>query len=86
MITKEFYKSIGLTDEQTAAISKALEREQRYRDILRRAGVMPQAIERIVATSDTETIDEIGEAALIEMIKEEWSGFITPKNKPERRF
>jgi hypothetical protein len=86
MITKEFYKSIGLTDEQTAAISKALEREQRYRDILRRAGVMPQAIERIVATSDTETIDEIGEAALIEMIKEEWSGFITSKNKPERRF
>lgn len=86
MITKEFYKSIGLTDEQTAAISKALEREQRYRDILRRAGVMPQAIERIVATSDTETIDEIGEAALIEMIKEEWSGFITLKNKPERRF
>jgi len=86
MITKEFYKSIGLTDEQTAAISKALEREQRYRDILRRAGVMPQAIERIVATSDTETIDEIGEAALIEMIKEEWSGFITTKNKPERRF
>jgi len=86
MITKEFYKSIGLTDEQTAAISKALEREQRYRDILRRAGVMPQAIERIVATSDTETIDEIGEAALIEMIKEEWSGFITQKNKPERRF
>ena len=84
MITKEFYKSIGLTDEQTAAISKALEREQRYRDILRRAGVMPQAIERIVATSDTETIDEIGEAALIEMIKEEWSGFITTKNKPER--
>lgn len=81
MITNEFYKSIGLTDEQTAAISKALEREQRYRDILRRAGVMPQAIERIVATSDTEIIDEIGEAALIEMIKEEWSGFIIKKDK-----
>lgn len=81
MITNEFYKSIGLTDEQTAAISKALEREQRYRDILRRAGVMPQAIERIVATSDTEIIDAIGEAALIEMIKEEWSGFIIKKDK-----
>lgn len=86
MITQDFYKSIGLTDEQTKAISAALEKENRYRAILRRAGVMPSVIEHIVAQSDTSTIDDIGEAALIEMIKEEWSGFIKTENKTERRF
>ena len=87
MITKEFYKSIGLTDEQTKALTKALEKEQRFKAILRRAGVMPAAIDKIAAQSDTSGIDDIGEAALIEMIKEEWSGFIPQKkDNTERRF
>lgn len=87
MIPDTLYKSIGLTDEQTRAIKKALKQEQQYKDILRRAGVMPAVIDKVAAQSDTSSIDEIGEAALIEMIKDEWAAFIPSKDKKtERRF
>jgi hypothetical protein len=49
LIPDTLYKSIGLTDEQTRAIKKALKQEQQYRDILRRAGVMPTVIDKVAA-------------------------------------
>ena len=80
MIPKEFYKDIGLTEKQTEAITKAMNNERRYRDLLRRAGVNPKVVDKIAEKSDTSIIDEIGEVALLEIVKEEWAAFI-PNNR-----
>lgn len=81
MISKKFYMDIGLNEKQIQALTKAMDNESRFKDLLRRAGVMPSVIDKVTAQSDTSIIDEIGEVALIEIIKDEWAGFISDKKK-----
>lgn len=87
MITQKFYTSIGLNEEQIKAMNKALESENRYRKILVNAGIHASAIERIVAKTDTSKIETMTDSMLLEMVKEEWKGFIETKSiKKERNI
>lgn len=83
MITKEYFESIGLTEKQTNAVTKALSKEQHFKDILKKAGVHHVAVDKIAGKTDISKLDGMDDDTLTEMIKNEWSDFI-PKNNPRR--
>ena len=76
MITKEYYQSIGLSDEQTNAISKAMANEKRFRNILYKCGITPFVAEKITASTDISKIESMDDSLLTELVKEEWGVFI----------
>ena len=86
MITKEYYQSIGLTDEQTKAISKAMANEQRFRRILHDCGIAPNIADKIIAKTDANKLETMDDIMLTAMVKEDWADFIIHRKKAEELF
>ena len=69
MITRAFYKSIGLTKKQIEAVEQAVEKEQYYVHLLVEAGLHEDAIFAVLITDDTSIIHDISDNEIIKLIK-----------------
>ena len=78
MIKKEFFKKIGLTEEQTISVMECLEKESRLRRLFHAEHIEP--IEPIVRTIDVNSINFSNEELLREKIRTEYADMI-PKKK-----
>lgn len=84
MISREYMESIGLTPEQIRALMDARKEEERFRKILRKAGIHASAVEAIGEITDfRETLGQ-SEDLLIEKARHEWPGFNYSENKSFR--
>lgn len=81
MKTNELIDSLGIEKEKAEAIKDNLRREAFYRNILFRAGVLPDVIELIMRTIDPAEIDISNEELLAEKARVEWADFIPKRNK-----
>lgn len=81
MIKTEFIKSLELSPEREAALMDAIYRDNFYRDILYKAGVIPSAIPKIMQVEDTMNIDTNNEPLYMERAKVEWSDFIRERKE-----
>ena len=81
MIPAEFMQSLNLPPEKAAELQAALSKEEFYRSVLYRAGVMPKAIPAIMRTVDTTGIDTTKEEYYTEAAKVEYKDFIPQKGR-----
>lgn len=75
-LTDDFYKRLGLDDNQRQELQRVIETEKRFRAILRRSDVYPTVIDKIVDITPIDSINGISDDLLQVMIKTEFSGFI----------
>ena len=73
MISVDYMKKMGLTEDQISKLQEALKRESVYRDMLFRERVSPSVIEMIMKLVDPDKIDLSNKDLLREKIKAEWS-------------
>lgn len=76
MISNDFFASLELPPDKTAALETAIRKELFYRDILLKAGIMPGVIGNILKVTDTGNIDETKPELYIERARVEWRDFI----------
>ena len=81
MIPAEFIKSLDLPPGKMAALQSALQKEEFYRTVLYKAGVMPRIIPSIMRTVDTSGIDTTKEEYYTEAAKVEYKDFIPQKGQ-----
>lgn len=81
MIPAEFMQSLNLPPDKAAELQAALSKEEFYRSILYRAGVMPKVIPAIMRTVDTTGIDTAKEEYYTEAAKVEYKDFIPQKGR-----
>lgn len=81
MISKELIESLNLPPDKAAELQAALRKEDFYRSILYRAGVMPKVIPAIMRTVDTSGIDTAKEEYYTEAAKVEYKDFIPQKGR-----
>lgn len=81
MKTNDLIDSLVHEKEAAEAIKDNLKREAVYRNILFRAGVLPDVVELIMRTIDPAEIDISNEELLTEKARVEWAGFIPAKRK-----
>ena len=79
--TNELIDALGIEKEKVDALKDNLRREAFYRNILFRAGVLPDVIELIMRTIDPTEIDTSQEELLTEKARIEWAGFIPTRKK-----
>lgn len=83
MISREYLKSIGLSDEQVELVDAALDKENRYRQILAQEGILPQAVEGVLRVTNLDQVDFHNDLLMREKIREEWRDLIV-KNEQRR--
>lgn len=81
MIPESYIKSLGLTDEQSKAVSTMLNKEQRFYNLLLQAGIMPKPALKVLNSTDITKVDFEKEDELSIHIKNEWGDFITRPQK-----
>lgn len=75
MISREYMESIGLTPDQIRALMDARKEEERFRRILRKAGIHASAVEAVSRMTDFRETQGQNEDLLIEKARHEWPGF-----------
>lgn len=81
MIPQKFFESLDLPPDKAAALQDAMRKDNFYREILHRAGIMPKMVEIILRTVDTSGIDLEQGDLLTEKARVEWADFIPQERK-----
>ena len=81
MIPAEFIQSLNLPPDKAAELQAALSKEEFYRSVLYKAGIIPRTIPAIMRTVDTSGIDPAKEEYYIEAAKVEYKDFIPQKGR-----
>lgn len=76
MISRELLDGLNLPPEKAKELQNALRKDDFYRTVLYKAGIMPAVIPTIMRVTDTGGIDETQEELYIEKAKVEYSDFI----------
>lgn len=78
-LTGNFYDRLNLNENQASELRKVIDTEKRFRALLKASKVYPTVIDRIVDITPIDSICDVSDDLLQELIKHEFSDFIQEK-------
>lgn len=81
MISERNLKDLRLTEEQLKTYRELEAKEKALRSTLKKCGVFPGVVEKIISNSDLNRVDLENLEALEETVKTEWSEFMMGDRK-----